>query len=170
MRSIRTRVSLLHEAVADTITERIMAQENLAEKEVLVQLGERSRVIKLPADLDRFQNERDALLAAVRRTFADQLGPSDKVDLPNTGQFVGGAYLSTSLELSSTIVQSSGWLLRECQYVLSKNEYSDSGFILSSLYTMYCRTGRCILLCCHIYMRAHPFHRTQVRSLTSGLA
>ena len=50
-------------------------------KEVLVQLGERNRVFKLPNDCSGFQSERGLLLTEVRRTFADQLSSSGSITL-----------------------------------------------------------------------------------------
>lgn len=50
-------------------------------KEVLVQLGERNRVVKLPTDCGGVQSEREVLLTEIRRTFADLLSPSDSITL-----------------------------------------------------------------------------------------
>jgi len=53
--------------------------ENQAVKEVLVQLGERNRVVKLPTDCSGVQSEREVLLTDIRRTFADLLSPFNSI-------------------------------------------------------------------------------------------
>ena len=62
-------------------------------KEVLVQLGERNRVVKLLTDCSGVQSERDLLLTEVRRTFADQLSSSDSITLQIRDISWGGVFV-----------------------------------------------------------------------------
>ena len=55
--------------------------ESQTTKEVLVKLGERNRVVKLPIDYGGVHSEREMLLTEIRRTFADLLSPSDLITL-----------------------------------------------------------------------------------------
>ena len=58
-----------------------LKMESQTTKEVLVKLGERNRVVKLPTEYGGVHSERELLLTEIRRTFADLLSPSDSITL-----------------------------------------------------------------------------------------
>ena len=58
-----------------------LKMESQTTKEVLVKLGERNRVVKLPIDYGGVHSECEMLLTEIRRTFADLLSPSDLITL-----------------------------------------------------------------------------------------
>ena len=58
-----------------------LKMESQTTKEVLVKLGERNWVVKLPTDYCSVHSEREVLLTEIRHAFADLLSPSDSITL-----------------------------------------------------------------------------------------